>query len=173
MPWLIVVLRLVHIVSGVFWAGAVFVFVGFVEPTASARGAEGSRFLQALAGKSGYSQSLMGAGIMTVVAGLALLWLDSGGFQPAWMASGMGITLSVGMLAGIMAAVVGIGLGARNAMRLGKVAGVVQARGGAPTPEEAAGMDALQGRLRNGARLTAAFLAVAVAAMAVARYAAV
>ena len=173
MPWLIIVLRLLHIVAGVFWAGASFVVVGFVEPTASATGPEGGRFLQAFASRSGYSPSMTGAGLLTIVAGLWLMWLDSGGFQPAWMASGMGVALSVGALAGLAAAVVGLGLQSRNAMRLGAVAKSVQGQPGGPTPAQAAEMLALWDRLRSGGRWAAGFLAIAVAAMAVARYVAV
>ena len=126
MPWLILVLRLIHIICGVFWAGGTFGFVGFVEPTASASGPEGGRFVQALALKSGYPQSMMGAGLLAVLSGAWLLWLDSGGFQPAWMARGMGVALSIGALSGLAAAVLGFGVQNRNAMRLGAVARAVQ-----------------------------------------------
>jgi hypothetical protein len=170
MTWLMLALRLLHIVGGVFWAGSTFAFVGFVEPTASATGAEGGRFLQALAGKSGYSQAMTVAGIVTVLAGMWLFWLDSGGFQPAWMAGDMGVMLSVGALTGFAAAVVGLGVQARNAMRLGALAKTAQTQAGGPAPEQLAAMQRLQLRLRTGGRLTAALLAITVAAMALSRY---
>ncbi|MGB3716048.1 MAG: hypothetical protein WA996_16605 [Candidatus Promineifilaceae bacterium] len=36
-----VILRLIHIVSGIFWAGATFFLVGFVSPAVQATGLEG------------------------------------------------------------------------------------------------------------------------------------
>jgi hypothetical protein len=169
MSWVAILLRVLHIGAGVFWAGAMFAFAAFVEPTASASGPEGGRFMQRLAG-SGWTHALMAAGVTTVVAGLWLLWRDSAGFQPAFMGSGMGMALSVGALCGLAAAVTGLGIGARNALRLQAVAKAIQAQAGGPTPEQLAQVQALQVKLRAGARLTALLLAITVLCMAVARY---
>lgn len=169
MSWLIVALRLIHIVGGVFWAGAVWVLARFIEPTATAAGPEGGRFLQRFAG-SGYTPAVMSAGIGTIVAGLALMWIDSGGFEPAFMGSHFGITLSLGAACAVVAAVFGIGLGARNAMRLKAVGAAVQGQAGGPTPEQLAEMKAIQGRLRTGGRVAAVLLGLTVVCMAIARY---
>ncbi len=169
MSWLIVALRLVHVVGGVFWAGAVWVLARFIEPTAAAAGPEGGRFLQRFAG-SGYTPAVVSAGIAAIVAGLALLWIDSGGFQPAFMASHFGVTISIGAVCAIVAAVFGIGLGARNATRLKAVAAAIQGQAGGPTPEQLTEMRLIQVRLRTGGRVAAVLLVVAVLCMAVARY---
>lgn len=172
MPWLVIVLRLLHIGGGVLWAGSIVAFAAFVEPTATALGPKGVPFVQHLGGKSGFTQAMVGAALVTVLAGLALLWIDSGGFQPDWMAGGMGVTISVGALCGIVAAIVGIGVGARDASRLGALAEQAQQTPGGPTPEQLSAMHALQRKLRLGGRVGAALLVVAVVCMAVARYAA-
>ena len=63
--------------GGVFWAGTVWVFASYLEPTAAAAGPEGGRFLQRSAG-SGYTPAVMSAGIGTIVAGIALIrWRQS------------------------------------------------------------------------------------------------
>ena len=36
--WLTIVLRVLHIGGGVFWAGGMFVVAGYVEPAATAAG---------------------------------------------------------------------------------------------------------------------------------------
>jgi uncharacterized membrane protein len=41
-------LRLIHILAGVFWVGAIFLIAGFLLPTARAMGREGGRFMQHL-----------------------------------------------------------------------------------------------------------------------------
>jgi hypothetical protein len=169
MNWLVVVLRLIHIVGGVFWAGAVWVLARFIEPTATAAGPEGGRFLQRFAG-SGYTAAVTSAGLGTIVAGIALLWIDSGGFQPAFMASPFGVTISIGGACAVVAAVFGIGLGARNAMRLKAVAATIQGQAGGPTAEQLAQMTEVRAKLRLGGRIAAVLLVATVLCMAIARY---
>jgi uncharacterized membrane protein len=170
MSWLTILLRVLHVGGGVVWAGAAIAFAGFVEPTATAAGPEGGRFLQRLAAESGYSQAMSVAGLLTVVAGLWLFSLDSNGFRPEWMASGQGVMLSVGALTGLAAAVVGLGVQARNAMRLAAVVKAMQGRAGGPTPEQVGQVEALRMKLRNGGRLAALLLGITVVCMATARY---
>jgi hypothetical protein len=110
------------------------------------------------------------AGLLTVVAGSWLLSIDSGGFQSAFMGSGLGVMLSVGGLCGVLAAVVGLGVQGRNAARLQAVAKAMQGQAGGPAPEQLAQAQLLQGKLRNGGRLAAVLLGIAVICMAVARY---
>jgi hypothetical protein len=169
MTWLVIVLRLIHIVGGVFWAGAVWVLARFVEPTATAAGPEGGRFLQRFAG-SGYVPAVTSAALGAIVAGFALLWIDSGGFQPAFMGSPFGVTISIGALCAVVAAFFGIGLGGRNAARLKAVAATVQGQAGGPTAEQVAKMTEIRAGLRKGARVTAVLLVVTAICMAIARY---
>ncbi len=169
MTWLMIVLRVLHIGGGVFWAGGTFIFAGYVEPTTAALGAEGGRFMQRLA-SSRYPVAMSVAGILTIVAGVWLLAIDSGGFQPAWMGSGTGVAFSIGGLAGLVAAVIGLGVQGRNAMRMGALARAIDGQTGGPTAEQTAQVQALRGRLRSGGRWTARLLGIAVVCMAVARY---
>jgi len=168
MSWLMIVLRVLHIGGGVFWAGGMFLLAGFVEPVAAAAGPEGGRFMGRLAGR--FTPVMVVVGLVTIAAGIWLLWRDSGGFQAAFMGSGMGVAFSIGALSGLAAAVVGIGIGARNALRLRALGGAIQGQAAGPTPEQLGQVQALQRRLRLGARVTASLLAVAVVCMAVARY---
>jgi len=169
MSWLTIALRVLHIAGGVFWAGGMFVVAGFVEPAATASGPDGARFMQRFAA-SRFTPVMASAGLLTIAAGIWLLARDSGGFQPAFMGSGTGVTFSIGALAGLVAAVVGIGLGARNARRLAALGRTIQGQAGGPTKEQAAQMEAYRGMLRTGARWAARLLGIAVLCMAVARY---
>jgi len=168
MSWLSIILRVLHVGGGVFWAGGMFLLAGFVEPVVAAAGPEGGRFMGRLAGR--FTPAMTVAGVTTLVAGVWLLWRDSGGFQSAFMGSGMGVALSIGALSGVVAAVIGLGVGARNALRLRALSGVIQGQPAGPTPEQLGQVQALQRRLRLGARITALLLGVAVVCMAVARY---
>jgi uncharacterized membrane protein len=168
MSWLTIVLRVLHIGGGVFWAGGMFLLAGFVEPVAAAAGPEGGRFMGRLAGR--FTPVMAAVGLLTLAAGIWLLWRDSGGFQAAFMGSGAGIAFSIGAVCGVAAAVVGIGIGARNALRLRAVGAAIQGQAAGPTPEQLGQVQSFQARLRIGARATAALLALTVVCMAVARY---
>jgi len=169
MPWLMIVLRVLHIGGGVFWAGGTFVFASYVEPTTTALGAEGGRFMQRLAG-SRYPIAMAVSGILTIVAGVWLLSIDSGGFQPAFMGSGTGIAFSIGALTGVAAAVIGLGVQGYNAARMGALAKAIEAQQGGRTAEQTAQVQALRAKLRSGGRWTARLLGIAVVCMAIARY---
>ncbi len=169
MNWLIVVLRFLHVFAGVFWAGSVFTVTGFVMPLTATMGADGQKFMRRLTLERGLTRGMIGAGAVTVLAGLALMWLDSAGFQGAWLGSGMGIMLSIGGLAALGALTTGI-MTARIVARLGRLADAVQAQGGPPKPEQGAELQQLGARLPRLGRATAIQLAIAVLCMAVARY---
>ena len=83
---LLLVLRLLHIVCGVFWAGSVIYMALFIIPAVKASGPEGGKFMQQL-GKTGYPIVVMIAAIVTILAGLMLMWKLSGGFQPIWFST--------------------------------------------------------------------------------------
>ncbi len=170
MSLLIAVLRLVHILSGIVWVGGSFFLVAFVLPTARRTGPDSGRFMQSLAAESGLPQAMTVAASLAVVAGLALIWLVSGRFDPAWMGSPMGITLSVGMVFGLLAYAHGFAVQNVAARRMGALTRASAAGGAPPTAEQAAQLLALREKLARGARTGTWLMAITVAAMAIARY---
>ena len=169
MNWLIVVLRLLHIFAGVFWAGAIFTLARFVLPAVAATGPAGQQFMRQLTMVQGLTKTMTIAGLTTVLAGLALMWHDSAGFNAGWMGSGMGVVLSIGGLSGIGAAAVGIRSGIK-ASRLGELFKEMDAAKGSPRPEVVAEIQRIGAALAAGVRAVAIMLAVTVVCMAVARY---
>jgi uncharacterized membrane protein len=167
--WLIVVLRLLHIFAGVFWAGAIFTLARFVLPTVAASGAEGQRFMRSLALERGLTKTVTIAGLLSVLAGLWLMGIDSAWFQPSWMGSGMGVVLSIGALSGLGAAAVGVRSGLK-ASRLGVLFNEMDAAKGSPRPELVAEVQQISAKLAAGVRAVAIMLAITVICMAVARY---
>ena len=167
---LVAVLRLIHILGGVYWAGTIFFFVTFLEPSLRSLGPDGGkvmiRFLE-----RGYLNLLPSVAIITALSGLWLLWIVSGGFDSAWMGSASGIALSTGGTIAIVAFVLGMTIMRPAAMRTWAIARQL------PHESDEATRNALTaelGRLRNrsqlGARLVFSLLIVAVGLMAVARY---
>lgn len=164
-----VVLRFIHIVAGVFWAGAVFLMVGFVFPSVRAAGPAGGRVMQEIQRRKLPVFMNTAAGL-TMVSGFILYGRLIASTDGLWARSTSGMAFGVGAVAAILAAIVGGGIVGRSTERLGKLGEKVQASGGAPSPEQAAEMGRVQARIAKAARLMAGFLFIAVAAMATARY---
>ena len=167
---LLIFLRLVHIVLGVLWVGAV-VFIAFLLfPTIRDSGPAGGAVMQRLMAR-GLNLWLMGAAILTVLSGLALYWHDSAGFSStAWLASGPGRTFGLGAVFALIGVGIGMGVNSRAAKQLGALTAGIQAAGRPPTPDQTAAIQRLQERLAKGGVVVAVLLVLAAAAMAVARY---
>jgi len=164
-----IVLRLLHIFAGVFWIGAIWMMVGFLQPTAEATGPDGQKFMQRLF-QSRLPMAMSAAAGTNILAGLLLYWKDSGGLRLDWITTRAGLTFTVGGLSAIAAFVVGIVVTKSAADRLGALAKEIQAAGKPPTPEQAAELKQQQAKLFNGTKWIAALLAITLLAMAVARY---
>src|SRR5712692_6940335 len=160
----IIVLRLSHVVAGVFWAGSAFMFVSFILPTASAAGPAGAPFMQRLL-QSNFTRVVLIAGTLNVLAGLLMYWRDSGGLQAAWITTPTGLTLTLGGLAGLFALIYAGAVTAPAAAQLARLGREIQAGGNPPAPEQQAQSGALQAKMAQAARLNAGLLAVAVIAM--------
>ena len=166
----VVLLRLLHIISGVFWVGSVLFFARFLLPTATALGPAAGPVMDHLARVKKVPQALIAAGFLSILSGLALYWKDSAGFQSDWMRSATGMTFGTGGVLALIAILIGITVNRPTADRLGELMAAIQSGGGPPSPEQTASMHALQARLRTALRIVAVILLLATAAMALARY---
>lgn len=162
-------LRLLHIVIGVFWVGAVTFIAFFLIPSLRAVGPAGGAVMEQLTARR-MPLWLMGAGILTVLSGFGLYWHDSAGFSSTWLASGPGRTFGFGAVMALIAVVVGMAVNSPVASRLGGLGTRIKAAGRPPSPDELAEMQRLQQRLARASVLAALLLLLAAAAMAVARY---
>lgn len=167
----IVVFRIVHILSAIAWAGSVFLFVTFVQPSVEAIGPAGAPFVGELLGKRRLVDVVISLGSATVIGGLFLYWHDwhlYGSFGD-WIATRFGTTLTVGAvsaLAALSTGIFGVRPNVKRALALGRRA----AEAGGPTPEMAAEMGTIQARLKILARMSLGFIALAALAMSTARY---
>ena len=166
---MIYVLRLLHILSGAFWYGAVIFSARLLMPSLRAAGPAAGPVMAQL-NQRRMPLAMMGAGIVNVGSGIWLMFLVSGGAPGPFMRSGMGRTLAAGAGLSILALIIGMIVGPPAARRLGEIAAVVAKRGGPPLPEEAAEIARVQNRLGMGTAIVAALLTLTVSAMAVARY---
>ena len=164
------ILRLVHILLGVFWAGAVFMIALFLQPAIAASGPEGGKVMGALV-KRRLLDIVPAAAVATVLSGLWLYWRDSSGFQGDWMGSRMGMALGTGGVLALVGFLIGMFVmraSTLKAMALGQSAAQLT---DAAAREAAMGqVQALRRRAALAGRTVAVLLALTVLMMAVARY---
>ena len=77
-----IILRLIHIFAGVFWAGVAFFIALVFTPAVVRMGPEGGRFMQQFAQRTQISKTMSLATLLTTLPGILLYIIDSG-FRPA------------------------------------------------------------------------------------------
>jgi uncharacterized membrane protein len=163
--------RLLHVVFGVFWVGAVTLVAFFVAPSLGAAGPAAGAVMRQLNDVRRMSSWLMAASAITVLSGIALYWHDSNGFQSAqWLGSGPGRTFGLGAVLAVAGLAVGMAVNVPAARRLASLMAGLQSAGRPAAAEELATIADLQRRLAWGGTVSAGLLLLATAAMAVARY---
>jgi hypothetical protein len=168
---LLLLLRLVHIVVGVFWVGAVAFIAFFLLPTIQSVGAAGGAVMQQLTQIRRMPGWLTAAGVLTILAGLLLYWHDSAGFGSVqWMRSGPGVTFGLGALLAIAGTGFHAAVIAPAVRELAAIMARPHAAGGPHSASDLATVQRLQARVARGARIWAVLLLLAAAAMSVARY---
>ena len=102
----LLILRLLHIGFGIFWAGSVLTFALFVIPSVKASGPEGAKIMQQI-GKRGYPVAAMISAIISITAGILLIAKLSNGFQHEWFANTYARALTTGGAMAIIAFIIG------------------------------------------------------------------
>lgn len=150
-----VVLRLLHIVLGAFWVGAIFFTALFLMPAMAAAGPDAAKVGQGLQ-QRGFMTIMPIVAVLTLLTGIDLMRRASGNFQAEWFGSRSGMVYSIGATAAVLAFIVGFFL-----MRqlLLKAQAVPPAEGGP-----------LRARATRLNQVVAVLLLVAAAAMAIGRY---
>lgn len=170
MDVLVLTLRVVHVVFGVFWAGTLIFFATFLLPAIRETGPDGGKVMAALQ-RRGVMNVIPVAAIVTVLSGIWLYWRLSDGFSSAWMISPYGEAMGGGGVLAIIALAIGLGVMRPAALRVNALAGVMAANPDDPA-NAARGAEAqmLRRRVAAAGKIVAILLALATVAMAVGRY---
>jgi uncharacterized membrane protein len=164
----LLILRLIHIFCGVFWAGATIYLAAFIGPAVQSSGQDGSRFMQQLARTNKLPFVMMIAAILNVVSGLRMLWIYSGGFNPSFMGSRHGIVLTTGGTLAIIAFLIGLMVTRPAVEKIARLGAEIGKVGGPPSAEQAALLGKYRKRIFSGNKFVATLLAFTVVAMAIA-----
>jgi len=162
-------LRLIHILAGIFWVGAIFLIAGFLLPTARATGRDGGRFMQHMMLQRRLPLFLGIAGLLTVLSGFTMYGRLVAATNGAWASTPPAMAYGAGGIAAVLGALVGGLVSGRAARRMAAI-GQSAAQKGGPSTEQQAEIERLQGRMVLGSRLVAALLAFSAGTMAVGRY---
>jgi uncharacterized membrane protein len=166
-----VVLRVVHILAGIFWVGTLLFLLGFLLPAVRATGPGGGAFMQSLLRRTRFMLAMPVAALVTTAAGVLLYYRVSDHFNSDWMGSTGGVVLSIGALAGIGAFLIGIIVVRPTTERLGRLLSDMSGQQGPPSEGQSAEMRRLQERNGRVSLYVAVLMIVSVVGMAAARYA--
>ena len=163
-------MRFIHILTGVFWAGAVFFVAGFLLPAMQASGPNAGPVMRQIVAVRRYPIVLMIAAILTVLSGGWMYWRNMSLSSGTWAGSASGITYGIGAVSALLTLALGMAVITPTSKKLMRLGATLAQAGAPPTAEQTATMAALQHRMYVMSRLGALLLAVTVITMGIARY---
>ena len=163
------VLRLVHVLGGIFWVGTVLFMSLFLAPALATAGPAAGQVLGVLR-RRGLMTYLPLVAVLTIASGARLMWLTSAGLSPAYFASATGRTLAAAAAAAVVAFVVGLLVGRPAGIRAGQLAGSLASAPAERRPTMERVLAALRRRIEISSAVVTVLLLCGAAGMAVARY---
>ena len=166
----LLVLRLIHILSGIFWIGSGLFTFFFLSPALASTPAVMGQVMAGLQRRRVFTVQQIAAGLV-LLSGLRLLMIDSAGFSGSYFATGTGRTFAISGVFAIIAAVFNFGVARPTMVRAGALAASLAAS--SDTSEKARltrELDKLRKRGAIAGMLAVSFGILAASGMAVARY---
>jgi uncharacterized membrane protein len=170
---LMALLRLVHILAGIFWVGATLVLAAFLMPAARAVGPGAGALMSQLMQRQRLQLWMNVAMTLAILAGFALYGLDSRMSGGGFGRSATGMTLALGGLFAIAAAGVGGAMIKPTGRKLGEIAERMQQPlrgGGGPPADLVAEAQPLQRKMQRALTIMSVLLVLSATTMAIARY---
>jgi uncharacterized membrane protein len=164
----LLVLRLVHVLGGIFWVGSGLFTSFFLLPSLTQVGPAAGPVMMQLQ-KRKLFVTLPIVAIVTMLSGLRLMAIISGGFSRDYFATTMGKTYAVSGIAAIVAFLLSLIVARPAAIRAASLS-QLSASDGASKERIAAELRALQRRAARSSVLAVALLLLSAAGMAIARY---
>ncbi|HLS47011.1 MAG TPA: hypothetical protein VK012_00710 [Gemmatimonadales bacterium] len=165
----LLILRIIHILGGIFWVGSALFMAVFLFPALGSAGPAAGQVMAGLQRRKIFIV-LPAIALLTILSGTRLMQVVSDGFSPEYFRSGSGRAFAWGGVIAIAALLFGLLVSRPIGMRLGRLDAT-------PVPDDA---EALQRRnaeregLQRKAMLTGMFnlvlIVLAAVAMSVARY---
>jgi uncharacterized membrane protein len=164
----LLILRLVHILGGIFWVGSALFMTFFLVPALSASGPSAGQIFAALQERR-LTTFLFAAGLLTVFSGLRLLWIMSAG-SAAYLVTASGRGFAAAGAAAVLAMLIGIFVGRPTGRRAGQLGSALATAPAEQRSRLAQELAALRRTSAIASSAVAALLVIAASGMAVARY---
>jgi uncharacterized membrane protein len=165
----IVVLRLIHILGGVFWVGSGLFMTLFLLPALAQSGPSAGPVFAALQQRR-LLTVLPSVAVLTILSGLRLMWIASMGFSSAYFASAAGRTFAIGGTAATLALLIGMTVARPAATRAATLSASIASAPADQRANLAAEVARLRRRGSVAGTVVLVLLVVGAGAMAVARY---
>lgn len=166
----LILLRFVHIVTGVFWAGATIYLAWFVAPAIKSLGADGGKFMQQLGNTNKLPLVMTIVSLLNIISGILLMWELSACFQSAWIFSRHGIIVTVGSLLALIAFLEGLFVTRPTVLLMNNLGKTIAKQGGPPSVQQAQQLENFRKKIFAATNLAAILLAASVIAMSLLRY---
>ena len=166
----IFVLRVVHVLGGMFWVGSALFSMFYLFPAMGEAGAAAGPIMGSLQRRHLFVV-MPAVALLTILSGVRLMWMTSGGFPAAYFATGSGATYGWSGAAALVAFMGGVFVQRPTGVLMGEIQQAL-----AKTTDENARADLmarlerLQRRNTMVGRVLVVLLIVAAAGMAVGRY---
>jgi uncharacterized membrane protein len=165
---MLLVLRILHIGAGVFWAGTVLFFGLLLEPSLRASGPAGGEVMRQLQARR-YPIVMTTALVIAILSGIELLRRLIPGGPSSWVASSIGRTFVIGGSTALLTLLFGLTVVLPTVKRVGELAGRA-ASSGSQDPAAQSELARLRTRLTMMSRIAMTLVVVTVVSMAIARY---
>lgn len=166
----VIVLRLIHIVGGMFWVGATLFMMLFLGPVLGSIGPAAGPFVAGL-NRRRFPTIMAIVAILTILSGIRLMMIASAGFQGAYFQAPIGRTFSMAGGMAIVAFIIGMAVTRPAMTRAGELGQQLASAGDdAARGKLVAEMERMRKRGMVGGMIVVTLLLLAAAGMAVARY---
>lgn len=163
-------LRVVHVLGGLFWVGSALFNAIYLFPAMREAGPAAGAIMGSMRRRRLFLVLPLVA-LVTILAGVRLMWITSADFSAAYFQSARGSMFAWSGTAAIAAFVIAMALARPTAMKMGAMQQTLaKAQDDVERAKLAAGLQGLQRRNRVISFVVNALLIVAAAGMAAARY---
>jgi uncharacterized membrane protein len=169
MPFELLALRLIHVLCGVFWVGAGLYSTLFMAPAMSKAGPAAGPIMEELVRRKIFTVMPLAA-VLTMLTGLRLLWIVSGGFVPSYFSSPTGATFALGGALAIVGFLLGMFYLRPGQMKMGQLTQQMAKASDAEKPALQAELAKVRSKNAVGTAAAMAMLTLSVVTMAIARY---
>jgi uncharacterized membrane protein len=166
----LLVLRLVHILGGIFWVGSLMFTSFFLQPTLSSSPAVAGQVMAGLQ-KRRLFILLPIVALLTILSGVRLLWIVSVGFSDAYLSTPTGRTFSAGAGAAIVGFLLSLLVVRPGFLKVGRLGATLATATDQAARQSISGeMQRISRRVTIANAIVAVLLLSAAASMAIARY---